>query len=63
MHGDLVWSAERTMQQGTYLDRSNYIVWNGRNSNGTPVGSGAYIIRADVGGKVFTKQTVFLRKN
>ena len=59
--GDKIWEDDAVFDAGNYLQ--NYFTWNGRNSLGTPVGSGVYIIRVKIDGKVSTKQTVFLRGN
>jgi len=59
--GDRVWQDRTIFNAGDYLQ--NYFVWNGRNRLGNPVGSGIYIIRVKIAGKVYTRQAVFLRGN
>jgi hypothetical protein len=59
--GDKVWQDRTMFNAGDYLQ--NYFLWNGRNRQGSPVGSGIYIIRVKIAGKVYTKQAVFLRGN
>jgi hypothetical protein len=37
------------------------IWWDGRNQDGTPVGSGVYFVRLDAGKQVFTRKMILLR--
>ena len=51
----------RGLKTGPARGGENEVTWNGRDDRGRPVGSGLYIYRLEVGGKVETKQMVLFK--
>ena len=51
----------RTLVGGRFGPGFHRVHWDGRDDRGDPVGSGVYLIRLEVGGKVYTRKAVLVR--
>jgi aminopeptidase N len=51
----------RALSSGPAEQGRHEVAWNGRDDNGRPVGSGLFLYRLEVGGKVMTKRMVLLK--
>ena len=51
----------RTLARGEHAAGREMIVWDLRNDAERPVGSGIYLVRARIGGRVFTRRVMVMR--
>jgi len=58
---DVLGRKVRTLVEGKIGSGLHRVVWDGRDDGGREVSSGVYVVRLDVGGKVFARKVVMVR--